>query len=173
MKPNKIKIDKILSSPNNPRLIKDFKFKKLMKSIQDFPEMLKLRPIIVDENWMILGGNMRYKACLELGHKTVWAVLADDLTEDQKKQFVIKDNVGFGEWDWDMLANGWENDKLNDWGMDVWNEDVNLDDFFEEAAEQKEETKNELEWHKDFVDYIQANHNNAYNEACEYADNKE
>ena len=119
MKPNKIKIDKIVSNPNNPRVIKDFKFKKLMKSIQDFPEMLKLRPIIVDENFMILGGNMRYKACLELGHKTVWAVLADDLTEEQKKQFVIKDNVGFGEWDWDILANDWDANLLEDWGLDL------------------------------------------------------
>ena len=146
MKPNKIKIDKIVSNPNNPRVIKDFKFKKLMKSIQDFPEMLKLRPIIVDENFMILGGNMRYKACLELGYKTVWAVLADDLTEEQKKQFVIKDNVGFGEWDWDILANDWETTELKDWGIDVWQpeeavdysvlDEIDLDDEIDNMYEQ-------------------------------------
>tara|TARA_R110001599_G_C12183410_1_gene654258 strand:+ start:35 stop:613 length:579 start_codon:yes stop_codon:yes gene_type:complete len=127
MKPNKIKISKIKSNPNNPRVIKDYKFKKLMNSIVDFPDMLKLRPIIVDENNIILGGNMRYKACLELGHKDVWAVMADDLTEEQKKQFVIKDNVGFGEWDWDLLANDWETKELKDWGIDVWQPEEAVD----------------------------------------------
>lgn len=146
MKPIEVKIEKIKSNPNNPRVIKDYKFKKLIKSIQDFPDMLKLRPIIVDEKNMILGGNMRYKACLELGHKNVWAVMADDLTEEQKKQFVIKDNVGFGEWDWDILANDWETTELKDWGIDVWQpeeavdysvlDEVDLDDEIDNMYQQ-------------------------------------
>lgn len=167
-----VDINKIKPNSNNPRVIKDYKFQQLVKSVKEFPEMLKLRPIVVNKEMVVLGGNMRLKACQEAGLKEVPITIADKLTQDQEKEFIIKDNVGFGKWDWDVLANEWESDKLNDWGMEVWNEDVNLDDFFEEA-EEKEETKNELEWHKDFVDYIQANHNNAYNEACEYADNKE
>jgi hypothetical protein len=170
---HQVKINKIKTNPNNPRLIKGHKFEKLVQSIKDFPEMLKLRPIVVNKEMIVLGGNMRLKACIDAGLKEVWIAKAWELTQEQEQEFIVKDNVGFGEWDWDMLANGWENDKLNDWGMDVWTDSANLDDFFEEAAEQKEETKNELEWHKDFVDYIQANHNNAYNEACEYADKNE
>ena len=168
-----VDINKIKSNSNNPRVIKDYKFQQLVKSVKEFPEMLKLRPIVVNKEMVVLGGNMRLKACQEAGLKEVPITIADKLTQDQEKEFIIKDNVGFGKWDWDVLANEWESDKLNDWGMDVWTENVNLDDFFEEATEQKEEIKNELEWHKDFVDYIQTNHNNAYNEACEYADNKE
>jgi hypothetical protein len=167
-----VDINKIKPNSNNPRVIKDYKFQQLVKSVKEFPEMLKLRPIVVNKEMVVLGGNMRLKACQEAGLKEVPITIADKLTQDQEKEFIIKDNVGFGKWDWDVLANEWESDKLNAWGMEVWTEDVNLDDFFEEA-EPKEETKNELEWYKDFVDYIQTNHNNAYNEACEYADNKE
>lgn len=127
MKANKIKISKIKSNPNNPRVIKDYKFKNLLKSIVDFPDMLKLRPIIVDEKNIILGGNMRYKACLQLKHETVWVVQADDLTEKQKKQFVIKDNSSFGEWDWDILANDWDTKELKDWGIDVWQPEEEID----------------------------------------------
>jgi DNA modification methylase len=112
-----IKISQVKSNPNNPRLIKDAKFKKLVKSVQDFPEMLELRPIVVDENMIVLGGNMRLKACIEAGLKEVWIEVAD-LTEQQKKEFTIKDNVGFGEWEWDMLANEWEQTELEDWGLD-------------------------------------------------------
>ena len=112
-----IKISQVKSNPNNPRLIKNDKFKKLVKSVQDFPEMLELRPIVVDENMIVLGGNMRLKACIEAGLKEVWIEVAD-LTEQQKKEFTIKDNVGFGEWEWDMLANDWEQTELEDWGLD-------------------------------------------------------
>jgi DNA modification methylase len=112
-----IKISQVKSNPNNPRLIKNDKFKKLVKSVQDFPEMLELRPIVVDENMIVLGGNMRLKACQEAGLKEVWIEVAD-LTEQQKKEFTIKDNVGFGEWEWDMLANEWEQTELEDWGLD-------------------------------------------------------
>jgi DNA modification methylase len=112
-----IKISQVKSNPNNPRLIKNDKFKKLVKSVQEFPEMLELRPIVVDENMIVLGGNMRLKACIEAGLKEVWIEVAD-LTEQQKKEFTIKDNVGFGEWEWDMLANEWEQTELEDWGLD-------------------------------------------------------
>jgi ParB-like chromosome segregation protein Spo0J len=112
-----IKISQVKSNPNNPRLIKNDKFKKLVKSVQEFPEMLELRPIVVDENMIVLGGNMRLKACQEAALKEVWIEVAD-LTEQQKKEFTIKDNVGFGEWEWDMLANEWEQTELEDWGLD-------------------------------------------------------
>ena len=115
----KVKINAIKTNPKNPRLIKDDKFKKLVKSIQEFPQMLELRPIVVDENNIILGGNMRYKACIEAGLKEVYILKAEDLTEQQKDEFIVKDNVGFGEWDWDILANEWDTDKLQDWGLDL------------------------------------------------------
>jgi hypothetical protein len=115
----KVKINAIKTNPKNPRLIKDDKFKKLVKSIQEFPQMLELRPIVVDENNIILGGNMRYKACIEAGLKEIYILKAEDLTEQQKDEFIVKDNVGFGEWDWDILANEWDTDKLTDWGLDL------------------------------------------------------
>ena len=117
MKPNKIKINKIKENRSNPRFIGKDKFKKLVKSLKEFPEMLKLRPIVVDNNNIILGGNMRYKAAVELGMKEIWVIQADDLSEKQKQEFIIKDNVGFGEWDWDILANDWDVKKLEDWGL--------------------------------------------------------
>jgi ParB-like chromosome segregation protein Spo0J len=119
MKVLKVKITDIKTNPKNPRLIKDDKFKKLVKSIQEFPQMLELRPIVVDENNIVLGGNMRLKACIEVGLKEVYIVQAKDLTEQQKDEFIVKDNVGFGEWDWDILANEWDSELLNDWGLFV------------------------------------------------------
>lgn len=119
MKVLKVKISEIKTNPKNPRLIKDDKFRKLVKSIQEFPQMLELRPIVVDENNIVLGGNMRLKACLEVGLKEVFIVKAEDLTEQQKDEFIVKDNVGFGEWDWDILANEWDTEKLQDWGLDL------------------------------------------------------
>ena len=119
MKVNKVKISEVKTNPKNPRLIKDDKFRKLVKSIQEFPEMLELRPIVVDENNIVLGGNMRLKACKEAGLKEVYIVKADNLTELQKDEFIVKDNVGFGEWDWDMLANEWDTEKLDEWGLDL------------------------------------------------------
>jgi DNA modification methylase len=119
MKVDKVKISEVKTNPKNPRLIKDDKFKKLVKSIQDFPQMLELRPIVVDENNIVLGGNMRLKACKEAGLKEVFIVKADNLTEQQKDEFIVKDNVGFGEWDWDMLVNEWDVEKIQDWGLDL------------------------------------------------------
>jgi DNA modification methylase len=118
-------INEIKPNPNNPRICKDHKFKQLVKSIQDFPQMLELRPIVIDENNMVLGGNMRLKACIEAGLKDVPVKQAKDLTEAQKKEFIVKDNVGYGEWDWDELANSWNVEELTDWGLDIPNFDVN------------------------------------------------
>ena len=127
-----IKISQVKRNPNNPRLIKNDKFKKLVKSVQDFPEMLELRPIVVDENMIVLGGNMRLKACIEAGLKEVWIDIAKGLSEKQKKEFTIKDNVSGGEWEWDMLANEWDTEQLEEWGMDLptsWGvEDVLMDE---------------------------------------------
>jgi ParB-like chromosome segregation protein Spo0J len=119
MQVNKVKITEVKGNPKNPRLIKDDKFKKLVKSIQEFPQMLELRPIVVDENNIVLGGNMRLKACKEAGLKEVFIVKAEGLTELQKDEFIVKDNVGFGEWDWDILANEWNDKDLNDWGLNI------------------------------------------------------
>ena len=119
MKVEKIKIGEVKNNPSNPRLIKDDKFRKLVKSIQEFPQMLELRPIVVDENNIVLGGNMRLKACKEAGLKDVFIVKAENLTEEQKQEFIVKDNVGFGEWDWDALANEFDIEQLEDWGLDV------------------------------------------------------
>jgi hypothetical protein len=127
-----VKISKVKGNPNNPRIIKNDKFKKLVKSIKEFPEMLKLRPIVVDEDMIVLGGNMRLKASKEAGLKEVWIDIAEGLTEDQKKEFVVKDNVNFGEWDWAMLGNEWNTIKITEWGLDVWE---NQDDRNELNAE--------------------------------------
>jgi DNA modification methylase len=140
-KHKKISIDKILINPNNPRLIKDDKFKKLCKSIQEFPEMLELRPIVVNKDMIVLGGNMRLKACQEIGLTEVPIIVAENLTEEQQREFLIKDNVSGGEWDWDILANEWEVEQLEEWGLDV---PINLeteleaveDDFNEEPPEE-------------------------------------
>jgi len=114
-----IKISEVKPNPNNPRLIKDDKFQQLVKSIKDFPEMLNLRPIVVNDDMIVLGGNMRLKACKEAGLKEVPIIKASNLSEQQQKEFIIKDNVGFGEWDWEQLANEWEADELTEWGLDV------------------------------------------------------
>lgn len=119
MNVKKVKLSEIKNNPNNPRILKDDKFAKLVKSIKEFPKMLEIRPIVVNSDMIVLGGNMRLKACKEAGLKEVPIVLADDLTEDEQKQFIIKDNVGFGEWDWEMLANEWEADLLEEWGLDL------------------------------------------------------
>jgi site-specific DNA-methyltransferase (adenine-specific) len=114
-----LKISKILPNEKNPRFIKDHKFKQLVKSIKEFPEMLKIRPIVVDSNFVILGGNMRLRACIEAGLKEVPVIMANQLTEEQKRRFIITDNVGFGEWDWEALANEWDAEELADWGLDI------------------------------------------------------
>jgi ParB-like chromosome segregation protein Spo0J len=113
-----VKLSEVKLNPNNPRLIKDDKFKKLVQSIKDFPEMLNIRPIVVNQDMIILGGNMRYKACKEAGLKEI-PIIKTDLTEDQQREFLIKDNTSGGEWDWEVLANEWDSEQLADWGLDI------------------------------------------------------
>ena len=113
-----VKISDVKSNPNNPRLIKDDKFTKLVQSLKDFPEMANVRPIVVNQDFIVLGGNMRLKAMKEAGWKEV-PVQVVDWSEEQQKEFIVKDNVGFGEWDWDMLANEWDAEDLEKWGLDV------------------------------------------------------
>jgi 16S rRNA G966 N2-methylase RsmD len=128
MKTITVKINEVKSNPNNPRIIKDDKFKKLVASIKELPQMLELRPIVVNEDMIVLGGNMRLKACKEAGLKEIPIIKATDLSEEQQRAFIIKDNVGFGEWDWDALANEWDAEQLDEWGLDVPNFDgVELD----------------------------------------------
>ena len=119
MKTEKVRIGKIKNNPNNPRLIKDDKFKKLVKSVKEFPEMLEIRPIVVDKDNIVLGGNMRLRACQEAGLKEVHIIQADKLTEKQQREFIIKDNLGMGEWDWDDLANHFDASDLNRYGIEV------------------------------------------------------
>lgn len=114
-----VNIGEVKLNPNNPRIIKDEKFKQLVKSIKEFPEMLNIRPIVVNDDMITLGGNMRLKACKEAGLKKVPVIKASDLTPEQQREFIIKDNIGYGEWDWAMLANDWGNEDLAEWGLDV------------------------------------------------------
>lgn len=119
MKTQKVKLSEVKRNQDNPRIIKDNKFKKLVKSIIEFPEMLEIRPIVVNDDMVVLGGNMRLKACQEAKLREVPIIKASKLTAEQQREFIVKDNVGFGEWDWDMLANEWDNKELNDWGLTV------------------------------------------------------
>jgi len=137
-----VKIYKIKGNPKNPRIIKNDKFKKLVKSIQEFPEMLKLRPIVVDEDMMVLGGNMRLKASKEAGLKEVWIDIAKGWSQEQKDEFIVKDNVGFGDWEYDMLANEWDSVQLSEWGLDVWQNEDDLEepDFNELTEDNKKES---------------------------------
>ena len=117
-----MKLSEIKPNPSNPRLIKDDKFKKLVQSLREFPQMMELRPIIIDEKNIIQGGNMRYKALMEIGFADIpdsWVKQGKDLTEEQWREFVIKDNLGFGEWDWDVLSTDWNSQQLVDWGLDI------------------------------------------------------
>ena len=123
MQSKKVKITEVKVNPNNPRLIKDDKFKKLVRSIKDFPEMLNIRPIVVNSDMIVLGGNMRLKACKEAGLKEVPIIVADNLTEEQQREFLVKDNTSGGEWDWDMIANEWDAGQLGNWGLDFWQPD--------------------------------------------------
>jgi len=146
MKTKNLPINKVKLNPNNPRVIKDDKFNKLVKSIQEFPQMLELRPIVVNSDMVVLGGNMRLRACQEAGFKEIPVVIADELTEQEQKQFIIKDNVSFGVWDWDNLANEWDSEELGEWGIDLPNfettkeldysvlDDVDIDSQLDEMA---------------------------------------
>ena len=139
MKTEQVNISEVKPNPNNPRIIKDDKFAKLVQSIKDFPKMLEIRPIVVNADMIVLGGNMRLKACKEAGLKKVHIIKAEDLTEEQQREFIIKDNVSGGEWDWEQLANEWNSEDLDKWGLDVptfdsqdysdKNQEVDVDEF--------------------------------------------
>ena len=140
----KVNVSEVKENPDNPRYIRDSKFKKLVKSIKEFPEMLEKRPIVVDENMVVLGGNMRLKACKSAGLFEVWIDKAVGWTDKQKREFVVKDNVGFGEWDWDILANDWDSSQVEEWGLDVWQDPIEEDDLPEDTKEKDQ---------KDFCEY--------------------
>ena len=124
-----VKISEVKNNPNNPRVIKDDKFEKLVRSIKEFPKMLEIRPIVVNDDMIVLGGNMRLKACKEAGLKEVPIIKASDLTEEEQKQFIIKDNVSGGEWDWEMLQNDWNLEELDEWGLDVIGFDLDAEEL--------------------------------------------
>jgi hypothetical protein len=129
-----MKLSEIKSNPNNPRVIKDHKFEKLKKSISEFPKMMELRPMVINEDNIVLGGNMRLKALKDLGYKEVpeeWVKRASDLTEEETRRFIIADNVGFGEHDWEMLANEWDSLELEEWGFDLpkWSEGLDVNNM--------------------------------------------
>ena len=128
----KVKISEVKPNPNNPRLIKDDKFKKLVKSIQEFPDMLNVRPIVVNKDMIVLGGNMRLKAIKEAGIKEINIDIVD-WSDNQQKEFIIKDTASFGEWDWDDLANNWDAQELTDWGLDIPN--FNIEGFTDKNKE--------------------------------------
>lgn len=142
----KCNIKLVKENKTNPRYINSTKFKKLVKSIKEFPEMLQKRPIIVDENMVVLGGNMRLKACKSAGLFDVYIHKVLNWSEEQKKEFIIKDNLGFGEWDWDILANDWSEVKLNEWGLQVWQTetDVDIDDLYIDVTKDNEQTINKI-----------------------------
>lgn len=118
---------KLVLNDSNPRQISDSRFKQLADSLQQFPQMLVARPIVVDEDMVVIGGNMRLRALLSLGAESVPVHVAEGWTEEEKQQFIIKDNVGFGDWDWDVLANEWDNVNLEAWGLDVWQPEKDVD----------------------------------------------
>lgn len=129
-----MKLSELKPNPNNPRILKDEKFKKLVKSISEFPKMMSLRPIVIDTDNMVLGGNMRLKALQELKFKDIpdnWVKRAEDLTDEEKSRFIVADNVSFGEFDWDLIANEWDSQQLQAWGLDLPGFDVNSDQFGE------------------------------------------
>lgn len=133
-----MKLKEIKPNPNNPRVLRDDKFQKLKQSIKEFPKMLSLRPMVIDENNVVLGGNMRLRALQELGFNDIdeaWVKRSSDLTEEEKKRFIIADNVAFGEWDWDTLANDWEVVDLEAWGLDI--------PFYDEEVKQEESKEEE------------------------------
>jgi hypothetical protein len=137
MKIEKVSVKDVILNPKNPRTIKDDKFKKLVKSIKEFPEMLEVRPIVVDDDMVILGGNMRFKACKEAGLKEISIIKFSNLPEEKKNEFIVKDNIGFGEWDWEMLNKEWDADLLLRSGFEEWE--------LEPSEEEKQNYRDKLE----------------------------
>ena len=137
------KLSEIRENPNNPRTIKEDKFEKLVRSIQTFPEMLEARPIVVNPDMVVLGGNMRLKACKAAG-LTEAPVYVASWEESKAKEFIVKDNVGFGEWDWDILANEWDAVDLNEWALDVWQPEAEIDLSVLEDADEIEHMADDI-----------------------------
>jgi len=139
-----MRLKDIKPNPNNPRVLRDDKFQKLKQSITEFPKMMSLRPMVVDSDGIILGGNIRYRALQDLGFKEIpndWVKRAEELTEDEKKRFIIADNVGFGDWDWDALANDWDVVDLEAWGLEIpnWSAGSELNTMNEDELDINEE----------------------------------
>lgn len=158
-----VKVSSLRANPNNPRVIRDDKFKQLVNSIKEAPWMLKIRPIVVNDDNVVLGGNMRLKACIEVGLKEVPIIKASELTEAQQKEFIIKDNVGYGQWDWDVLADEWNTEDLNSWGLEVWElpDEVDYsvlddDDLEENLTDMEGEVKKAIQIEFDIKDYDEA-----------------
>lgn len=144
MKSEVVSIKQVKLNPSNPRVIKDDKFKKLVKSIKDFPKMLELRPVVVNDDMIVLGGNMRLKACVEAGLNEIPIIRASDLTIEEQREFIIKDNVGYGEWDWTMLNEDWTETELEDWGVDVIRHNWEDLDYIEEQQALPETNKDNI-----------------------------
>lgn len=139
MKIEKVKISEVKNNPNNPRVIKNDDFRKLVKSIKDAPWMLELRSIVVNDDMIVLGGNQRLRACKEAGLKEIYITKASELSEEQQREFIVKDNLSSGAWDWDALANEFEAEQLTGWGMDL---PFNDEDVIEMNNPYNEETEN-------------------------------
>ena len=151
----KLNIAAIKPNEENPRFITDSKFKKLVKSIKDFPEMLEARPLVIDEDNVVLGGNMRLKALKAAGVFEIPVKRVEGWTAEQKKEFIIKDNLGYGEWDWELVANGWDAEQLEDWGLDIPSFDIENDDEQKDVSDNIDsmfrvevELENEIEQEK-------------------------
>lgn len=160
----KVNVAALKPNETNPRFIKDSKFKKLVKSLKEFPEMLEKRPIVVDEDMIVLGGNMRLEAAKAAGIFEVWIDVAEGWNEQQKREFIIKDNASFGEWDWDILGNDWSAEQLGEWGIDVWQPEADidysvldgLDDLDDKVAEMEGNVKTAIQIEFESEDYENA-----------------
>jgi len=152
MKIEFVDIKKVKENPDNPRVIKDKEFNLLVKSITEFPQMLEIRPTVVNDKWMVLGGNRRLAACKAAKMKKIPIIHAKDLTEEQQRRFIIADNKSSGEWDYDLLRQ-WDKGELTEWGLDIPDlvQEVDMDNFFEEqnSAQKEQGVKITLEFSED------------------------
>lgn len=167
---DKIKLSSLQKNKKNPRYITADKLEKLKASIESFEQMLEARPIVTDEDGVILGGNMRFEALKALGYKEIpaaWVKTLTGLTDEQKREFLIKDNVGFGAWDWDTLANEWESELLTDWAL-------NVPEIFEQEQPADSAENNEAEQkYKIVLEYSETEYNEIINALKSYSGSKE
>ena len=145
VKREKRKVADLIPNDANPRYITEEKFHKLVQSVSSFPEMLEARPIVIDEDGLVLGGNMRYKAATESGMKEVPVMVVKGWTQQQKEEFIIKDNASAGSWDWDILANQWDANKVQDWGVDVWTMDKTFEPITDPGTNYRDVTQEEID----------------------------